>query len=146
MEALILIGIQGSGKSTFARRFADTHVRINLDMLRTRHREGLLFAACVQGKTRVLIDNTNVSREERRRYLEPARAAGFVVKGFYFASVLDECQSRNAGRPQPVPEAALRNTLARLEPPSLAEGFAELHAVRIAGDDFAIEEYVDEAR
>ena len=37
MQVVILIGIQGSGKSTFCRkRFFDTHVRINLDMLRTR--------------------------------------------------------------------------------------------------------------
>ena len=43
MEAVILIGIQGSGKSTFYReRFFDTHVRINLDMLKTRQREKLL--------------------------------------------------------------------------------------------------------
>ena len=40
MEAVILIGIQGAGKSTFYKdRFFNTHVRINLDMLKTRHRE-----------------------------------------------------------------------------------------------------------
>src|SRR4051812_8782542 len=37
MEAVILIGIQGSGKSTFYReRFFDTHVRVSLDLLKTR--------------------------------------------------------------------------------------------------------------
>jgi hypothetical protein len=36
MEAIILIGIQGAAKSTFYRdRFFDTHVRINLDMLKS---------------------------------------------------------------------------------------------------------------
>jgi hypothetical protein len=35
MEIVILIGIQGTGKSTLYReRFVDTHVRINLVMLR----------------------------------------------------------------------------------------------------------------
>ncbi|HWE94100.1 MAG TPA: hypothetical protein VG269_09070 [Tepidisphaeraceae bacterium] len=44
MEAVIFCGVQGSGKSTFFReRFFDTHLRLNLDMLRTRHR-GTLFA------------------------------------------------------------------------------------------------------
>jgi predicted kinase len=39
VEAVILIGIQGSGKSTFFKeKFADTRVRINLDMLRTKNR------------------------------------------------------------------------------------------------------------
>jgi hypothetical protein len=50
MEAVILIGIQGSGKSTFYRkRFFDTHMRISLDLLRTRHREKLLLRACLEG-------------------------------------------------------------------------------------------------
>lgn len=40
MEAVILCGIQASGKSAFySERFFHTHVRINLDMLRTRRRE-----------------------------------------------------------------------------------------------------------
>ena len=39
MQAVIFIGIQGSGKTTFYRdRFFNTHFRINLDMLKTRHR------------------------------------------------------------------------------------------------------------
>ena len=44
MEAVVLIGLQGAGKSTFYRdRFFATHVRINLDMLKTRHREWRLL-------------------------------------------------------------------------------------------------------
>ena len=51
MEAVIFVGIQASGKSTFYKeRFFDTHVRLNLDMLRTRHREKLLLRACLEGK------------------------------------------------------------------------------------------------
>ena len=42
METVILVGIPGSGKTTFYReRFFETHVRISLDMLRMRDREGL---------------------------------------------------------------------------------------------------------
>ena len=39
MEMILLVGAPGAGKSTFARRFHDSHLRINLDMLRTCHRE-----------------------------------------------------------------------------------------------------------
>ena len=46
MEAVIFVGLQASGKSTFYReRFSRTHVRINLDMLKTRHRETLAWRA-----------------------------------------------------------------------------------------------------
>jgi predicted kinase len=40
MQAIVFIGIQTCGKSTFYHhKFGLTHVRINLDMLKTRHRE-----------------------------------------------------------------------------------------------------------
>ena len=54
MEAVILIGIQASGKSSFYKeRFFDTHVRINLDMLKTKHRQRVLLDACLAGKPAV---------------------------------------------------------------------------------------------
>jgi len=41
VEAVIFMGLQGAGKSTFYReRFFATHLRISLDMLKTRHRDG----------------------------------------------------------------------------------------------------------
>jgi len=59
-EMILLIGLQGSGKSTFYREyFFATHVRINLDMLRTRHRETLLLDACLTGGIPFVVDNTN---------------------------------------------------------------------------------------
>lgn len=37
VEGIIFVGIQPSGKSTFYHdRFSNTHLRINLDMLKTR--------------------------------------------------------------------------------------------------------------
>ena len=46
MQLIIFIGIQASGKSTFYQQyFYHTHLRINLDMLKTRHREKLIFEA-----------------------------------------------------------------------------------------------------
>ena len=45
MEAVILVGIQAAGKSTFYReRFFGSYVQISLDLLRTRHRERSLLA------------------------------------------------------------------------------------------------------
>ena len=40
-------------------RFFRTHVRLSLDMLRTRHRERLLFQAYLEAKQSFVIDNTN---------------------------------------------------------------------------------------
>ncbi len=150
MEAVILIGIQASGKSSFFKeRFFDTHVRINLDMLRTRHREKVLVEACLAAKQQFVVDNTNPTREDRARYIAPARAAGFRVVGYYFQSKVGDCKERNAGRAEDkrVPLPGLLGTHARLEIPARDEGFDDLRYVRIdASGSFVEEEWSDEIR
>src|SRR6476646_5428656 len=148
MEAVILVGIQASGKSTFCReRFYDSHIRINCDMLRTRHREKLLLQACVAARQSFVVDNTNATRDERAKYIDLARRNGFRITGFYFASKVDECKRRNENRPdiQYVPVQGLLGTYKRLELPALAEGFDSLNYVSIAKDGtFNIAEWKDE--
>lgn len=148
MEAVIFIGIQASGKSSFFReRFFDTHVRINLDMLKTRHRERILLEACLASKQPFVVDNTNPTKQDRGRYIRPARAAGFRVVGYYFQSRIEECKRRNERRPgkQAVTVRGVLGTYNRLEVPSLDEGFDALHYVRIGPDgSFIVEEWSDE--
>lgn len=131
-EAVIFIGIQATGKSTFyVRRYLRTHVRLNLDMLRTRTREAILLQACLAAKQSFVIDNTNPTRADRARYLIPARELGFRTIGCYFRSSVRDAISRNSGRQgdQRVPDLAIRGTSARLELPDLAEGFDELRYI-----------------
>ncbi|MEO1170993.1 MAG: AAA family ATPase, partial [Myxococcota bacterium] len=118
MELLLFTGTQATGKSTFYfRRFSSSHVRINLDMLKTRHRERRLFEACLETKTRLVVDNTNPTREDRARYIQPALAAGFEVIGYFFESRIDDASRRNSRRSDKdrIPEAGLRGTHSRLE-------------------------------
>ncbi|GGM08852.1 AAA family ATPase [Pseudomonas asuensis] len=148
MELIVFIGIQAAGKSTFYQRcFFDTHVRINRDMLRTRHREHRLLAACLEGKQKVVIDNTNPSAAERARYIEPAQAAGFTVIGYFFEPDPRGCEARNQARARKVPPAGLFGTLKRLERPRFEEGFHELHCVVLQPDGhFLVSRYQPPAR
>src|SRR6218665_1545835 len=99
MEIILLIGIQATGKSTFYKeRFYRTHLRLNYDMLKTRHREDLLYRACLESKTRFVVDNTNVTRAERSRYIVPAKQAGYDVVGYFFRSRVAEALARNGLR------------------------------------------------
>src|SRR5688572_2296816 len=101
MEMVLFIGIQATGKSSFYReRFFRSHVRINLDMLKTRHREDLLLKACIEGKTRFVVENTNVTLEERARYIVSARSAGFRILGYFFESRVTDAVERNRARPE----------------------------------------------
>jgi predicted kinase len=78
MEAVILCGVQGAGKTTLYRdRFLETHVRVALDLLRTRPREEAFLRLCLAERQRFVVDATNPTPADRRRYLEPAREAGF---------------------------------------------------------------------
>jgi predicted kinase len=137
MEAVIFIGIQGSGKSSFFReRFFDTHVRINLDMLRTRRREELLVAACLEAGQPFVIDNTSTLPSDRARYVERARAAGFRTVAYFFESSLREAMQRNNLRTgkQKVPAPAVVAAYKRLVPPSADEGFDEIYTVKVVAE------------
>lgn len=148
MEAVIFIGIQAAGKSTFFKeRFSDTHIRLNLDMLKTRHREKILLTACLEAKQPFVIDNTNPTADDRAGTIEAARAARFRVVGYYFQSRLSESLARNNSRAsnQIVPEKAVLGTYSRLEIPTLEEGFCELRYVSIDRDrTFVVREWSDE--
>ena len=101
MEAIIFVGLQASGKSSFYReKFIDTHIRINLDMLKTRHREKILFHACLEAKQPFVIDNTNPAIADRSRYIELAKAKEFKIIGYYFQPNLEESKQRNSQRDQ----------------------------------------------
>ena len=78
MKGVIFMGLQASGKSSFyLQQFYDTHIRLNLDMLKTRHREQLLFRACLTAKQPLVIDNTNPTLEDRRRYIPVQHGINF---------------------------------------------------------------------
>lgn len=131
----MFIGIQASGKSTFYEsHFAETHLRINLDMLKTRNRERILFEACIEIGQCLVIDNTNVTVRDRARYLAVAASSGISVRGYYFESRVKDCLVRNEARigAKRVKEAGLLGTFARLELPTLDEGFAELNYVKLS--------------
>jgi len=145
MEAIVFTGLQGSGKSSFYKdRFFATHVRISLDLMRTRNREREFLASCLNTEQRFVIDNTNPTREERAKYIGTAKEARFRVVGYYFCSKVGECLRRNDGRAEAVPEVAILSTSKKLEIPSLDEGFDELWYVRIEDGGFVVEEWNDE--
>jgi predicted kinase len=137
MEAVIFIGVQGSGKTTFYReRFSDSHIRISLDKLRTREREQLRLVACLHAGQSFVIDNTNPSISDRMRYIESARTAGFRVVAYFFESTLNDAIRRNNQRSgkQRIPVAGIAATFRKLQPPSMEEGFDTIHTVKIGGD------------
>jgi predicted kinase len=148
VEAVILMGIQGSGKSTFYKRtFASTHLRISMDLARTRAREIRLMEECLRTKTPFVVDNTNSTIQQRRTFIAGARRAGFRVTGYYFPPDIKAALSRNAGRigKERVPVPGIYRTLKYFQEPKLEEGFDELWEVEISGAEFVVRKHPDGA-
>lgn len=148
MQAIIFIGIQASGKSTFfQQQFFHSHIRLNLDMLKTRHREQILLRACLEAKQPFVIDNTNATRADRARYISAAKEAGFSVVGYYFQSKLQDSIARNNQRSGKalIPVKGIMATHRKLELPSFDEGFEQLFYVALNdANEFVVQEFRDE--
>lgn len=142
MQLIIFTGVQASGKSTFYMlNLYHSHLRINLDMLKTRHRENIIFEAGLVSKTKMVIDNTNPTKADRARYIQRAKDAGFDVISYYFETDLSSTLERNSYRigKANIPEVGVRATYKKLEVPSLDEGFDEIFKVKIVGNgDFSL--------
>ena len=141
---VILMGIQGSGKSTFYRTYlAQDFVRVNLDTLKTRHQEKLLVDKCLAEGKSFAVDNTNPTKEDRQRYILPAKQAGFQIIGYFMESKLQVCMERNDRRKgkEKIPAMAIAATSNKLEMPSYDEGFYELYFVKNDGQTMTIERW-----
>lgn len=142
MQLIIFTGVQASGKSTFYMlNLYHSHLRINLDMLKTRHRENIIFEAALASKTKMVIDNTNPSKADRARYIQRALDAGFEIMAYYFETDLLSTLKRNSFREGKanIPEIGVRATYKKLEIPHFDEGFDEIFTVKIISNgEFSI--------
>ena len=143
MEAIVLCGLQGAGKTTLYREhWLETHVRISMDLVRTRAREAALLELCLSTRQPFVVDNTNPTVADRARYVGPARAAGFRVVGYLVDASAPEALGRNAGREgrARIPARGVLGTAKRFIRPAPEEGFDELwHATPAPGGGFRIE-------
>jgi predicted kinase len=151
-ELAVLVGLQGSGKSTFYRKcLAATHALVSKDRLRNNRRPArrqrqLIEDALAAGLS-VAVDNTNVTAELRRELVDLGHAFGATVTGYYFEAALADCLARNAARAgkERVPEVGLYAMAKALTHPSYDEGFDRLFVVRIAGDgEFDVRTWAEE--
>lgn len=141
--AYIMMGIQGSGKSTFCSQVLPDVVRVNLDTLHTRNKEAILIEECREKGCDYVIDNTNPTREDRARYIPSAKEAGYRIIGYFMESKLQECIRRNNEREgkERIPSKAIAMTSNKLEMPSYEEGFDELYFVKNDGKRMTIYEW-----
>lgn len=151
-ELVILIGLQGSGKSTFYQSFfAGTHDLVSKDRLqnnrRPARRQLQLLTESLEAGRSVVVDNTNASVEDRADLIGVGRVHGATIVGYCMESRLNDCLERNrlrAGKDR-VPDVALFATRKKMQIPSLVEGFDRMFFVRLAGDgQFEVQDWKDD--
>ena len=141
---ILAVGLPGSGKSAY---FAKLGVHpISSDAIRLQLADDetdqtiharvfatmryLLKQRLELQRPVTCIDATNLTRRDRRPFLDLARKHGCEIEALFFDTPLDVCKARNSSRARFVPDRVLDQMAAKLAPPSIEEGFSRVEVVR----------------
>ena len=146
LEVAILVGVPGSGKSTFYRaRLAATHEHVSKDLMpnvrRRDQRQMALVEAALSAGRSVAVDNTNPARADRAPLIAAGHARGARVVAYFLTTPVRVALQRNRAREgrERVPDVAVFAFARRLQAPTTDEGLDEVYHVTAEGGEFKVQ-------
>lgn len=156
---VLMVGIPGAGKTWLLERLLpgahvirpDDHIGYTKEdpwtpqaakLAWKRAHADLKEVLAPEGSSVIVFDATMVAAVKRQRYIRMAAKAGVKPVAIYLNTPPLVCVMRNNARDSArrVPDAAIASMRGRLEPPTLAEGFAAV--IYYAGCDFSVVESI----
>ena len=106
----------------------------------TREREDAMLHALCLSEEDIVVDNTNVSPEEREKYFQLADQNGYMTVGIFMESILSDCLKRNAQREGDarIPDFGVEARAKDLVPPTEEEPFDFLFYAKMKDGDFEV--------
>ena len=129
-ELIIMVGYQGSGKSTFAQKhFGGKYEILQGDVLKTEAKMSKHLRTQLSSGNSVVLDATNPSIKKRAVFIKIAKEHDATVRIIHVATTMEEALERNAQRDNPVPKLAFYVFRKNFNEPTRAEGVEEIITV-----------------
>jgi HAD superfamily hydrolase (TIGR01662 family) len=90
-DVIMCHGFPGSGKSTYTRENYPNAIIISNDLSKTALKD---FETALHGSILIVIDNTNLTADARKKYLDIAKKYSKIVDLIEFNSTIEDCQIR----------------------------------------------------